>query len=132
MILDSCFLIALEREAKRKIQGDALSFLARHPSENFQITFTVAGELACGDSLAHKAEWDRLLRPFHVLPWSPEISWAYGTVFKELKRKGQLIGANDMWIAATALVHGQTLVTNNLAEFNRVPGLRVLPFASET
>ncbi|MCC5850436.1 MAG: type II toxin-antitoxin system VapC family toxin [Verrucomicrobia bacterium] len=128
MILDSCFVIALEREAKRKIQGPALNFLSQHPSESFQITFTVSGELACGDSMAQKAEWKRLLQPFHVLPWSIEISWRYGESFRALKQKGKLIGTNDLWIASTALAHDETLVTNNLSEFSRIPGLKILTF----
>jgi tRNA(fMet)-specific endonuclease VapC len=128
MILDSCFVIALERETKRKKEGPALTFLAEHAAESFQITFTVSGELACGDSMAQKDEWRRLLRPFHVLPWSPEISWHYGECFRALKQKGTLIGANDLWIAATALAHHETLVTNNLSDFSRVPGLSILTF----
>ena len=34
-------------------------------------------------------------------------------------------GANDMWIAATALAHAQPLLTRNAREFARVPGLQV-------
>ncbi len=41
----------------------------------------------------------------------------------ELTSKGQLIGPNDLLIAATALAHGAILVTHNTAEFSRVPGL---------
>jgi len=33
-----------------------------------------------------------------------------------------------MWIAATALVHGMGLVTSNISEFRRVPGLAVVTF----
>ena len=39
------------------------------------------------------------------------------------QRKGQVIGANDMLIAAHALALGRTLVTDNLGEFKRVRGL---------
>jgi tRNA(fMet)-specific endonuclease VapC len=42
--------------------------------------------------------------------------------------KGHLIGTNDLWIAATAIVHGMPLVTNNREEFERVPGLVVLTY----
>ncbi len=41
---------------------------------------------------------------------------------------GGLIGTNDLWIAAPALVHGMPLVTNNTTEFRRVPGLEVLEY----
>jgi len=50
---------------------------------------------------------------------------AYGTIRAELERKGQMIGNNDLWIAAHAKAAGLTLVTNNEREFRRVRGLRV-------
>jgi len=40
-----------------------------------------------------------------------------------LERVGTPIGANDLWIAAHALASGLILVSNNLREFSRVPGL---------
>jgi predicted nucleic acid-binding protein len=42
-----------------------------------------------------------------------------------LAAAGQLIGDRDLLIAATALTHGYDLLTNNLRDFARVPGLRV-------
>ena len=49
----------------------------------------------------------------------------YGHVRATLSQQGLPIGNNDLWIAAHALAEGWTLVTNNLREFSRVPGLRV-------
>ena len=49
--------------------------------------------------------------------------YAYGTLRAQLQARGLPIGALDMLIAAHALALGATLVTNNLAEFARVPGL---------
>jgi hypothetical protein len=59
---------------------------------------------------------------------SGDISWQYGEIYRVLAAQGQLIGANDMWIAAIAHVHGMGVVTNNVDEFNRVPGLNVVPY----
>lgn len=56
-------------------------------------------------------------------PWTPEIAWHYGEVYRALAARGQLIGANDLWIAATALAHDFGLVKGNPDEFIRVPGL---------
>jgi predicted nucleic acid-binding protein len=39
-----------------------------------------------------------------------------------------LIGANDLWIAAAALRHGEPLVTRNARDFQRVPRLQVLTY----
>jgi tRNA(fMet)-specific endonuclease VapC len=41
-----------------------------------------------------------------------------------LEAKGKPIGIEDVWIAATALEHGLTVVTRNLKHFQRIPGLR--------
>ena len=49
----------------------------------------------------------------------------YGAIRSELERVGQPIGSNDLLIAAHAKALGVTLVTNNLGEFRRVPGLVV-------
>lgn len=128
LILDTNFIIAMDREAKRKSPGAAHAFLSTHAADTFQITFTVAGELACGRSAAGPGEWQRLCRPFPVLPWTMDVSWNYGEIFRHLQDAGQLIGGNDLWIAATALVHALPVVTNKVSEFQRVPGLRVLPY----
>ena len=128
MILDTNFIITGEREAKRKILGRADAFLNAHLEESFYITFTVAGELACGQSSAAKIQWQRLCQPYAILPWSTEVSWQYGELYRYLAAKGTLIGTNDLWIAATALVHRMELVTENQSEFLRVPGLKVLGY----
>ena len=49
----------------------------------------------------------------------------YAEIRADLKRRGAMIGANDLFIAAHARVCGLTLVTNNTAEFERVPDLRL-------
>lgn len=128
LILDTNFIIVAEREAKRGITTTIDRFFATRTKESFYITFTVAGELACGQSASPKRDWERLCRPYPILPWSIEASWRYGEIYRALATQGQLIGTNDMWIAATALVHGMGVVTNNVDEFSRVPGLTVVSY----
>lgn len=128
LILDTNFVITVEREANRRMDGRADAFLARHPRDSFYITFTVAGELACGQSAAARAQWERLCRPYAVLPWTLEISWQYGELYRLLAEKGTLIGTNDLWIAATALVHGMAVVTANQSEFQSIPELVVIGY----
>jgi len=48
----------------------------------------------------------------------------YAEIRADLKRRGAMIGANDLFIAAHARALGLTLVTNNTVEFERVPGLK--------
>jgi tRNA(fMet)-specific endonuclease VapC len=60
-----------------------------------------------------------------VLPLPAEAAKAYGRIRAALEADGQIIGHNDLWIAAHAYAAGLTLVTNNEREFRRVPGLRI-------
>ena len=128
LILDTNFLVNLEREIAHAVPGKAHNFLEQNPAQTFVITFTIAGELACGTSLSTKAKWEIFCQPLLVLDYTSEIGWQYGSLFRYLKPQGLLIGANDLWIAATALVHGFPLVTNDVTEFKRVPGLQVLSY----
>lgn len=58
-----------------------------------------------------------------VLPYPAEAAYHYGSIRAELERQGRPIGVNDLHIAAHARSSGLTVVTNNLSEFERVPGL---------
>lgn len=129
LILETTFLVDLEREAAAG-PGPAHAFLEDHPDRPLHVTFTMAGELAAGPSLDDRDRWEELLDPFVVLPWTPEVAWRYGRTFRYLRTNGLLIGSNDLWIAATALSVGMPLVTRNLDEYRRVPGLEVLDYCS--
>jgi tRNA(fMet)-specific endonuclease VapC len=88
------------------------------------------GELLYGarKSLQRTLALERLRELVHFLPALPlpaTAAEAYGTIRSELEAKGELIGNNDLWIAAHALAAGLTLVTNNEKEFRRVGGLKV-------
>jgi tRNA(fMet)-specific endonuclease VapC len=50
---------------------------------------------------------------------------SYGLIRAELEEKGEMIGNNDLWIAAHALTSGLTLVTNNEREFRRIRNLQL-------
>lgn len=58
-----------------------------------------------------------------ILPYGEREAYQYGQIRAALERMGQPIGVNDLHIAAQARSQGLTLVTNNLREFERVPGL---------
>ena len=60
-----------------------------------------------------------------VMDFSDEAAHHYGEIRADLKKRGVLIGANDLFIAAHARSLGLKLVTNNTAEFGRVRGLTV-------
>ena len=128
MILETTFLVDLEREFLSANPGRCCRFLEQQAGTRFFLTHTVAGELACGIALAERDRWEGLVARFHVLAHTDEVDWQYGQLFRHLKRQGQLFGANDLWIAATALTYKLPLVTRNLAHFERVPGLDVRPY----
>ncbi|CAN1537296.1 VapC Predicted nucleic acid-binding protein, contains PIN domain [Burkholderiaceae bacterium] len=58
-----------------------------------------------------------------VLPYEAKASQHYGQIKAALEKKGEIIGVNDIHIAAHAISQGLILVTNNLREFKRVPNL---------
>ncbi len=67
----------------------------------------------------------RFLAPLDILHFDHNAAIAYGQVRAHLERKGRPIGALDTLIGAHALSAGATLVTNNVREFRRLPGLKV-------
>ncbi len=128
MILDSNFLVHLERERRRQKTGPASAFLLSHSGEPLFVTPTIAGEIAAGESMADVGLWKAFIGVFQLLEIVDEVTWRYGQVYRHLRAKGEMIGQNDLWIAATALTYGRSIVTRNTGEFSRVPGLNVLSF----
>lgn len=68
---------------------------------------------------------EKFLAPLEVLAFDEAAMHQYAAVRTHLEKHGTPIGSLDMLIAAHALALDITLVTNNLREFKRVPGLRV-------
>ena len=62
LVLETTFLIDLERELARGEDGPALRFLESHPRHRLFITPTISGELAAGTSLADRMRWQRFLQ----------------------------------------------------------------------
>ena len=71
-------------------------------------------------NLAAVEEFASLLE---VLPYTAKAAQHYGVIRTALEKVGRPIGVNDLHIAAHARSEGLTLVTNNVGEFERVPGL---------
>lgn len=66
---------------------------------------------------------DDFVSHLEILPYEAKASQQYGQIKATLERKGQIIGENDIHIAAHAVSQGLILVTNNLKEFKRIPNL---------
>jgi tRNA(fMet)-specific endonuclease VapC len=125
LILETSFLIDFERENIRGVAGGAIAFLEAHEDARLYVTFTIAGELAAGTSLADRARWEEFLAPFHILACNADVSWEYGRAYRYLQDNGRMIGGNDLWIAAAALAYRMPVVTGNVDHYRRVPGLLV-------
>jgi len=84
------------------------------------------GVLGSQNSQRRQAEYERFLSMIEVLPFDSVAGRRAAELRMALERKGDAIGPMDTLIAATALAHGATLVTRNVREFGRVPGLTVV------
>jgi tRNA(fMet)-specific endonuclease VapC len=69
---------------------------------------------------------EHLLAGMRAIEITEPIARVHAEIWAQLAAKGELIGAHDLWIAATALAHGMGVATRNDEEFARVPGLRVI------
>lgn len=67
-----------------------------------------------------------MISSIEPLPITTPIARAHAEIWAGLERDGEVIGAHDMWIAATAVSHGMEIATANATEFERVPGLAVV------
>lgn len=128
LILETTFLVDLERELLRSQAGPAHAFLQAHETDPLYLTTTVAGELAAGYGAGGRDRWEQLIAPFHVLPCDLDVCWHYGRAERHLRANGMLIGANDLWIGATALAHGMAVVTRNATHYRRIPDLEVVTY----
>ena len=124
MIFDSTFFVALHRELQRSEVGPAQAFLQRHASEIPGMSEITRGELARG--FASRAAWIDFCDRFVNFPFNDAVAWRAAVIFTDLRRRGLPTGENDLWIAATAVEAGETLVTKNLKHFREIRGLKIL------
>jgi tRNA(fMet)-specific endonuclease VapC len=129
-LLDTNICIYIRQERPEQVLR---RFRRLRPGEAVLSVITY-GELLYGAAKsAHRtAALERLRELVRLLPAMalPESAGeTYGAVRAELESKGEMIGNNDLWIAAHALAAGLTLVTNNEKEFRRVRRLKVQNWA---
>ena len=105
------------------------AFRTSNPSR-IRVSAVVMAELFLGARLSRHAltaqkAVDAFLAPYEIVPFDRSAAEAYAHIREELQGAGQIIGSNDLMIAATAVAHRGTLITHNVKEFMRVPGLKV-------
>lgn len=69
---------------------------------------------------------EHLLGGLQAIPITEAVARVHAEVWADLAGRGKIIGAHDLWIAATAVAHGLGVATRNVDEFERVRGLRVV------
>lgn len=126
-MLDTCICSFIMRELPEPV----LQRLAAEVSQNNRIVISAVtyaemryGQIGKKASVRHKTLGDEFVRRLDaVLPWDQRAVDATVEVMQALSKAGTPIGPNDTAIAGHAIASGCTLVTNNVREFGRVPGL---------
>ena len=81
------------------------------------------GSLRSAKPAANRAAVDALLAPYASLAFDDGAAEHFATIRRHLEQQGLMIGPYDVQIAAIALANSCRLVTHNVSEFSRVPGL---------
>lgn len=71
------------------------------------------------------ATFDSLCNISQVIPLTDEIVTIAAGIYSDLHQRGELVSDADILIAASALIYGLAIVTNNEKHFNRIPHLRI-------
>ncbi len=129
-LLDTNICIYIQRRKPEKVLA---RFQKLEPGDA-AISVITWGELLYGaEKSTQRKNVLNLLEEFvsfiPVLPIHAKAGYEYGGIRASLEIAGEPIGNNDLWIAAHAKAAAITLVTNNLREFKRVPGLKVQNWA---
>jgi tRNA(fMet)-specific endonuclease VapC len=119
----------------KRSNDKVLKRLKRTPVMDVCVSVLTQAELLYGVDISPRQKTDdaavgAFLAHVAVLEFPAEATQHYARIRGHLKRKGTMIGANDLFIAAHAQCLGLTLVTNNTAEFSRVPHLKTENWAA--
>jgi len=129
VVVDSSIFIAAERA-----RFDWVGFHTQLGTEPLYLSVVTFAELLHGAERADTLERRTKRREFiadvearyPLLPFGRDEAAEYAKVWAELAASGNLIGAHDQMIAATARHYGYRLATLNRSDFARVPGLAVI------
>jgi tRNA(fMet)-specific endonuclease VapC len=115
---------------KNNRPAEVLTRFTKLPPGKVAMSVITYGELCFGAEKSSKPKvtrqlLEKLVLLIPVLQMDELVSIQYGKIRQHLQAQGTPIGNNDLWIASHALAHKLILVTNNVAEFERVPALRI-------
>ncbi len=113
----------------RHPQGKVAAQIAKTGENSICTSIIAAAELRYGAAKSNSAKLvdriDLILSALEILPLEVPADHQYASLRHHLTRQGTPIGPNDLLIAAHALANDLTIVTANVGEFSRVPGLKV-------
>ena len=117
-------------DAIRGKKPNIASHFAKIPPKDIYVSAIVVAELEYGaahspDYRKNKALYEDFISDFAVIPFEKEYAGIYGEIRQYLTARGQVIGSNDMLIAATAMANDAVLVTHNTGEFERIPNIQL-------
>jgi len=125
-MLDTNICICMIKEKPPQV----LSRLKDFNLGDLSVSSITLSELEYGAAKSSKPQQNRdaldaFLAPLEIFPFNGEAAYRYGQIRAFLEKEGKLIGTMDMLIGAHAVSASMTLVTNNIKEFSRIPGLRL-------
>jgi tRNA(fMet)-specific endonuclease VapC len=127
--VDTTFLIDLQRERSAgDDDGAAHRFLKRSPDDELFLSTIALGEFAEGFDRAEHPVVAAVREGHTLVPVDDETALVYARVVRELRRRGELIGTNDLWIGCTSLRLGIPIVTANIEHFRRIDGLGIVQY----
>jgi tRNA(fMet)-specific endonuclease VapC len=131
---DTSFLVDLQQELTNERPGAAWDFIeALGTNELLAISVHVVAELRVGAEHAKRAlgsheSLDRFLSGFEILYPDDRFAPTYARAWVAIKRSRRTVASMDLLIATAALVEDSPLVTRNVKDFSKIPGLRVLRY----
>jgi len=130
--LDTTFLIDLQNEGRRRgAPRGAVAFLQANTETELLLPVVALAEYLEGFDDPESTAAQSLIAPLRLLPVTADVARLYAKTARGLRKRGRLIGSNDLWIACTAQAAELPIVTRNVDEFRRVAGLRVLDYTTE-
>ena len=130
LMLDTNICIYLIKEHPASV----LDRFADHPVGDIGVSVITLAELEYGISKSsrparNRTALEQFVSPLEVASFDRHATTAYGKLRAVLEKKGQPIGSMDLLIAAHAISLDVRLITHNVKEFGRVPGLRIEDWA---
>ena len=124
-LLDTDTLSEVMKGRDSHVREKARQYLATYGRFTFSIItrYEILRGLKAKLATRQLATFEERCRHSHVLSLTDDIIVRAADIYADLRRQGQLINDADMLVAATALVHHLTLVTENVAHFNRISSL---------